>query len=311
MAGVVDVDLRRLRYFLVLADELHYGRAAEALHLAQPALSRSIATLERELGVTLFERSRSGTRLAPAGELLREEARALLGAADALQRRVRVADREGRSLQLGFMPGLILTPVLRRLEERHPGLRVEVTRTSWNDQVLALRDGRVDASFAHRPFDDDGLRVLELFTENRVVAVAADHPTAASGRVVLEDLAGDLLLQPRGAVPEWPGAAAIPKPPVLPTPGAEAERTPTVEEKLEMVAAGRGVVLLPESASRYYRRPDVRYVRVLDLPDTQVCLLVERRRRSPVLADLLEVAATTSALQYTGVPDADRVPVAP
>jgi DNA-binding transcriptional LysR family regulator len=107
-----DLDLRRLRYFLKLADELNYGQAAEMLHIAQPALSRSITALERELGVTLFERSRSGTRLAAAGESLRVEARELLRAAETLQRRVRVADREGRSVTVGFMPGLIVTPVV-------------------------------------------------------------------------------------------------------------------------------------------------------------------------------------------------------
>lgn len=100
-----DLDLRRLRYFLTLAEELNYGRAAEVLHLAQPALSRAITSLERELGVTLFVRSKSGTRLAPAGELLRDEARELLRAAETLQRRVQLADREGQSLRLGFMPG--------------------------------------------------------------------------------------------------------------------------------------------------------------------------------------------------------------
>ncbi|GLY29075.1 LysR family transcriptional regulator [Kineosporia sp. NBRC 101731] len=108
---MADLDLRRLRYFVTLAATLNYGQAAQTLHITQPALSRSISTLERELGVTLFERSRAGTKLTAAGELLRDEAQALLHSAQALQQRLRQADRE--SLTVGFMPGLILTPLVR------------------------------------------------------------------------------------------------------------------------------------------------------------------------------------------------------
>ncbi|GAA2474876.1 LysR family transcriptional regulator [Winogradskya humida] len=283
-----DLDLRRLRYFLVLAEELNYGRAADALRIAQPALSRSIAALERELGVTLFERSRSGTRLAAAGELLRDDARELLHAAETLQRRVRLADREGRSLRVGFMPGLIVTPVVRRLEERWPGLRVDVLRTSWTEQIQALRDGRFDASFARRPFDDEGLTVIDLYAEPRVAVLPVDHPRAGADEVLLADLTGDLLLQPPGFIPEWRGAA---EPPTT---------SPTVEEKLELIAAGRGIVILPASTTRYYHRPDVTYARVIDLADTTVCLAIETRRESPVLRDLVRIARTVPPSDFSG-----------
>lgn len=298
-----DLDLRRLRYFLVLAEELNYGRAAEVLHIAQPALSRSIAALERELGVTLFERSRSGTRLAVAGESLRTEARELLRAAETLRRRVRVADREGRSVTVGFMPGLIVTPVVRLLEQRYPGLRVEVTRTSWTEQITALHEGRFDACFARRPFDDAGLTVVDLFAEPRVAALPISHPSAGSRELVLADLAGDVLLQPPGTVPEWHGPTALPLAPGPDRPGAS-PYSPTVEEKLELVAAGRGIVILPISTTRYYSRPDVAYARVLDLSDTEVCLVVESRRRSAVLRELVEVARGLSSTALAGLADA-------
>ncbi|TQS45880.1 LysR family transcriptional regulator [Cryptosporangium phraense] len=287
---MADLDLRRLRYFLSLADELNYGRAAESLHLAQPALSRSIAALERELGVKLFERSRAGTRLAPAGELLREEARELLRAADALQRRVRVAEREGRSITLGFAPGVILTPIIRHLEQAFPGLLVNVLRTTWGDQITALRDGRVDATFATRPFDDEGLDVVELYSEARVVVLPDSHPGAGERELTLADLADDLLLQPAAAVPEWTGAVGYP--------GFDDAKgqpaTPTVEEKFEHVAAGRGVLLLTGSAARFYRRPGVTSARVADLPETRICLVVEPQRRSAVLRELERVAPSLS-----------------
>jgi DNA-binding transcriptional LysR family regulator len=302
-----DLDLRRLRYFLILAKELNYGRAADALHIAQPALSRSIAALERELGVTLFERSRSGTRLAAAGELLRDDARALLQAAETLQRRVRLADREGRSVRIGFMPGLIVTPVVRRLQERWPGLRVDVVRTSWTEQIDALRDGRFDASFARRPFDVDGLTVVDLYAEPRVAVLPVDHPQAGSNEILLADLVGDLLLQPAGFVPEWRGATASPVSPEddQASDGEDsAAHSPTVEEKLELVASGRGIVILPASTTRYYNRPDVTYARVIDLVDTEVCLVIETRRHSEVLAEMLKIARTVPPSEYSGLTDA-------
>ncbi|WP_305788910.1 LysR family transcriptional regulator [Symbioplanes lichenis] len=271
---MADLDLRRLRYFVTLAGTLNYGRAAEALHLAQPALSRAITALERELGVTLFDRSRSGTRLTAAGERLLREAPGLLRAAETLQRRV----REGQTLTIGFLPGSILTPVVRHLERRFPGLRVDMLRTSWTDQLTGLRDGRFDACLAQRPFDDDGLTVVDLYAEPRAVALPVGHPYAGKGEVSLADLAGDALAQPAAAVPGWPGPVTLP---------ASCAVTPTVEEKFEQVAAGRGVVVIAESATRYYRRPDVTFARVRDLPPAQVCLVTDARRRSPVLRELM------------------------
>ncbi|MFD4669661.1 LysR family transcriptional regulator [Lentzea sp. NPDC058450] len=282
---MADLDLRRLRYFLVLADELNYGRAAELLHMAQPALSRSIATLERELGVELFQRSRTGTRLAPAGELLRDEARHLLRSAEVLQRRIRVAERERRNITIGFMPGLILTPAVRALETRFPGLRVDVVRSSWTDQIIGVREGRFDASFAQRPFDDEGMTVVELHAEHRAIVLPSEDHRAGRGELRLADLAGDLLLQPVEAVPGWPGRVVLPAPP----PDGTAAMSPTVEEKLESVAAGRGVVVVPESTARYYRRPDLAFVHVADLPPAAVCLVFESSRNSVVLRALAEV----------------------
>jgi len=122
-----DLDLRRLRYFLAVADELNCGRAADRLHIAQPVLSRQISVLERELGVVLFARSKRGTELTEAGLLLREDACAILQSA-ALQRRARVAGRTGQHFTVGFMPGIIVTPAVRLLEEEFPGLRVDVVR---------------------------------------------------------------------------------------------------------------------------------------------------------------------------------------
>jgi DNA-binding transcriptional LysR family regulator len=276
-----DLDLRRLRYFLALAGTLNYGRAAEELHIAQPALSRSVAALERELGVKLFDRSKAGTRLTRVGELLKEEADRLLHEAESLQRRIRLADREGRGVTIGFMPGLTLTPLVRHLEREFPGLCVDVVRTSWGEQIAGLRDGRFDACLASRPFEEEGLTVVDLFTEYRAVAMPGDHRLAGKAEVTLQDLAEDRLLQPVEAVPGWSGLVSSFGP---------FDEPPTVEEKFEHVAAGRGVLIISESATRYYRRPDLTFARVNDLAETQVCLAIETRRDSAVLRELLAAA---------------------
>jgi DNA-binding transcriptional LysR family regulator len=283
-----------------LADTLNYGRAADTLHIAQPALSRSIVALERELGVRLFDRSRAGTSLTKTGELLREQARELLDAAVTVQRRIRVADREGSSVTIGFLPGSILTPVVRHLEGHFPGLRVDMVRTSWTEQIAGLRDGRFDASLTQRPFDDDGLTVVDLYAEPRAVALPIDHPYAGKSEVTLADLASEVLVQPAEAVPGWLGVVDLPK-----IDGDAPVVSPTIEEKFEHVAAGRGVVVLAESATRYYRRPDLVFPRVADVPDARICLVVESRRRSAVLRELMAAGPAILRSAHTDTASAD------
>jgi DNA-binding transcriptional LysR family regulator len=286
-----DLDLRKLRYFLAVADELNYGRAAERLHIAQPVLSRQITALERELGVALFARSKRGTQLTEAGLLLREDARALMRTAEALQRRARVAGREGQHFTVGFMPGVIVTPAVRLLEEQFPGLRVDVVRTSWDDQVEMVHDGRVDVSFVRLPVPRRGLTVIPLFCEPRVVALPRSHFLADRKVVMVADLAPLDLLQDPDAVPEWRDLVAGSRPTGLSLDRAGLPTPHTVEEKLEHVAAERGVVVLPESTAMFYTRPDVVYRYVADLPPGEVALAFEARRSSPQLEALTHSVA--------------------
>src|SRR5262245_20034696 len=139
--GTADVDLRKLRYFVVTADTLNFGRAAGILHITQPVLTRQIRALEAELGVTVFDRSSRGTALTEAGAALLPEARALLRSAQALHRRARRSARAGTKVVVGFMPGVVPSPLVRVLRERYPDLEVDVIRTSWDDQVEVIHDG--------------------------------------------------------------------------------------------------------------------------------------------------------------------------
>jgi DNA-binding transcriptional LysR family regulator len=284
---MADVDLRKLRYFVAVAEQLHFGRAAEALHIAQPVLSRQIRALEDELKAQLFVRDKRATELTPAGRQLLADAGPLLASADALRRRVARAARGPRSFTIGFMPGLIVTEAVRALAGRHPQLTVNVLRTNWDDQTAVLHDGRADVSYIRLPVDQSGLHVQPLLAEPRVAVFPAGHRLAGKDMITIADLADEHLLQDPAAVPEWRDIATEMR-------TRRRYSTPvfhTVEEKLEHVAAGHGIVLLPLSTAVFYTRPDIAHSHVSDVPPNQVCLAWDATRRSQLIHDFAALAA--------------------
>ncbi|MCP2342767.1 LysR family transcriptional regulator [Actinomadura rupiterrae] len=286
-----DVDLRKLRYFVAVAERLHFGRAAESLHIAQPVLSRQIRALEDDLKVRLFDRDRRSTALTPAGRQLLADAPSLLSNAEALRRRVRRAARGPRTFTVGFMPGLIVTAAVRAFGDRHPELTVDLVRTSWDDQSDVVRDGRVDVSYIRPPVDQGGLTIRPLYTEPRVAVVPGDHRLAGKESIALAELASEHLIQDPDAVPEWRDIAVEMR---------DRTRPPTpvyrsVEEKLEHVAAGRGLIVLPLSVAAFYTRPDIAYLAVEDLAPSQVSLAWDAARRTPLLAEFAEIALSVAS----------------
>ncbi|HEY3689032.1 MAG TPA: LysR substrate-binding domain-containing protein [Pseudonocardiaceae bacterium] len=283
----MDVDLRKLRYFVAVAEHLHFGRAAEALHIAQPVLSRQIKVLEDDLKAPLFVRDKRATELTPAGAQLLAEARPLLANAAALRRRVTRVARGPATFVVGFMPGLIVTAPIRALVSRHPELTVEVIRTTWADQTDVIHDGRADVSFVRLPIDQQGLTIQQLHTEARVAALPADHRLAGKGTISIADLADEHLLQDPNAVPEWRDIA---------TELRTRTRRPapffhSVEEKLEHVAAGHGVCVLPLSVAMFYSRVDITHVAITDIAPNQICLAWDSTRRSRVIHEFAAIAA--------------------
>ncbi|MGW5472771.1 LysR family transcriptional regulator [Streptomyces chartreusis] len=293
----MDLDLRKLRYFVAVAEELHFGRAAERLHIAQPVLSRQIRSLEDELGAEVFYRGRRGTLLTPAGKQLLEDAVPLLASAQALVRRVKSSAQGTQSLTIGFMPGITVTPAMIAFTALHPDVDVRLLRTTWEDQVAVLLDGRADVGIVRLPIDRQGLQVHPLFQEPRVVMVPVGHRLADRRSVAVKDLAAEHLLQDPNAVPEWRDVA-------LELQSGERPDVPVihqVEEKLELVAAGAGICVLPLSTANFYTRPDVIPLPVDDLGPNEVALAWVAARRSPLIRDFAETAADTLAQAHYGI----------
>ena len=282
----MDLDLRKLRYFVAVAEELHFGRAADRLHIAQPVLSRQIRALEHEVRAQLFARTKRATELTPAGRQLLDDARPLLSAADATRRRVAQAARGSKTFTIGFMPGLTVTEAVRVFSAGHPDIDVELIRTTWNDQVDVLHDGRVDVSIVRLPIDTAGLTVRPLFEEPRVAMLPSDHRLAGKPVIDITDLADEHLLQDPDAVPEWRDIAVeLRTRTAKPIPVVR-----SVEEKLEHVATGRGISVLPLSVATFYHRSDVVAVPVEDLALNTVSLAWVSSRRSPLIQDFAAIA---------------------
>jgi DNA-binding transcriptional LysR family regulator len=282
----VDLDLRKLRYFVAVAERLHFSRAAEDLLIAQPALSRQIRALEKELGTELFVRDSRRVALTPAGRQLLDDARPLLASADAARRRVaRVAEGAGR-LVVGFRTGIRVTDAVRAFGADHPAVTVEVRRVEWDDQAEAVLDGRVDLAYVRLPVLEPGLRLTPLYGEPRMAALPAGHPLAAREQLTAAEFGAQTEILHLCGNTEAAGPGQV-------------SAVRTVEEKLEYVAAGRGVTCLPRSAALLHRRPDVVYRPVADLPPDQVALARPAGRRS-ALADAFTAAARRTAPPAAG-----------
>jgi DNA-binding transcriptional LysR family regulator len=270
-----------------VAEELHFGRAAARLHIAQPVLSRQIRALEDELRVELLLRDRRGTALTAAGEKLLEEAGPLLTSAEALHRRVTAAARGEPTFTVGFMPGITVTSAVQVLRSRHEELDVRLLRTDWNNQVTVLHEARADVSIVRLPIDNAGLETRPLFDEPRLAAVSARHRLANKESIRIADLAEDHLLQEPDAVPEWREIAIELR---------TGQRRPvpainSVEEKLELVAGQVGIAVIPASTARFYTRPDVVCIAVEDLAPNRVALGWLAGRDIALIREFAEICA--------------------
>ncbi|GAA3186594.1 LysR substrate-binding domain-containing protein [Dactylosporangium siamense] len=287
------MELRRLRYFAVLAEELHFTRAAARLRIAQPALSQQVKALEREVGARLVERGRGGCVLTPVGTVVAAEAAALLAQAAGAEQRIAAAVRgQGGRLRLAYTRsarGGVVDDLVERFRAAHPLVEV-VPETGWTaPNVAGLLAGRYDAAFVRPPVDDEGIRWRLVGTEELLLALPTGHPLAARRRVPRELLRGEpAVMWPRDNGPGmydrivaqiWPGGGF-----------ALARHEPDDEQLLRAVAAGGVLAAVPEGRARALRMPGVLLRRFTGVPPTvDIGLAWAPRHLNPVVRSLLDV----------------------
>ena len=257
--GMIDrIELRHLRYFIAVAEELHFGRAARKLGIAQPPLSLQIQRLEAELGTSLFDRTSRRVQLTPAGRTLLEEGRrALAGVRDAVDAAQRASRGETGSLTVAFAASVMflsLPRVIRQFRESFPGVRLELRELGTGPQMIALRNGDLDLGFLREPPPDDELETETIMTERLLIAVSKRHPLARRRRVQLTDVANDdFVLFPRDLAPGLYGHVLR----VCAEAGVHPRIVQTSREMyttVSLVEAGMGVTIIPESVRQMGRR---------------------------------------------------------
>ncbi|MFE0360821.1 LysR family transcriptional regulator [Streptomyces griseoaurantiacus] len=293
--GASEPSVHQLRLLLVLAEELHFGRAAARVYVTQPAFSQQIRFLERRLGVALVERGGRAVRLTAAGLDLVEEARAVV---DAMARLRRTADRHAGAargrLRIGSLGAEAGMPyaqaVLSRLRGGHPDLEIEVRNLTFTDMFSTLLAGEVDAAFLRGPLPP-GIQSLRLATEPRVVCLSADDPLAGRDTLTLAQLGDRAVVDMPPEVPRawWDHLTVNPRPD-----GTPVRFGPVVRDTEAMVLAvtqGRAITFLPAAARRLYPRAGITYVDCPELGEsTGELAWLPGKRDDPAVTALREAA---------------------
>ncbi|MGI5373504.1 LysR family transcriptional regulator [Streptomyces sp. CA-251387] len=285
-----DLDLRLVRYFTVVAEHGHFGRAAETLRVAQPSLSRQIRRLEQELGARLLDRTPRGTRLTEAGEVFLPRARALLRSAAEATARTRAAARPSR-FTVGYTTTLIVTPAVRALRRRRPDAEVHAVHLPWDETHAALLDHRVDAVVTRLPLVTDGLEVTVLHDEPRVLMVPLDHRLAGKESVTLDDIADEPMPRVRDN-PVWNAYWRIdPRPDGRPAP--DGPLVDAMEDKYELIADGQAVAIVPATPRVHTLRPDLTTIPLEGVDPSRVVLATRAGDRGRLVADFRKCARDT------------------
>lgn len=266
-----DLEVRELRYFVAVAEELNFSRAAERLGMTQPPLSRAIRTLERRLGAQLLERNTREVRLTPAGHTLLEQGVVALGVMSAAVRRTRRAAATTPGLVVTAKPGPT-TGLLKRIVAAYRALAgappVEVLVSGYRQQADLVRTGRADVALLSPPYERRGLEAEALISEPRVAALPAGHELARRTALRCADIQGL-------PIPRWPGSSPAEyrywsgqdHGPANGSDGPEPVPGPVVSDSaqlLEVISLGQAVALIPWSVAESNKRADVVYRTVSD-----------------------------------------------
>ena len=279
-----------MQYFVAVAEELHFGRAAERLHIAQPSLSHQIRRLEQQLGVALLERSSRRVELTPAGRTLLTEGRRLLTQSQRAVAITRAAGSDG--LVVGFYGSAaseLLPRLLRLFGERHPAVKVSL-RDLFLGRIDDILAGNVDLAFTRLLPGQGEVEVEVLAREPRLVALPTNHSLADRTSLSFAELRQETFITNPAIERASPPSRWLAEQTRHGLPGRVATEAASIEEILTLVASGRGVSLVPASVARHYPRADVEYVEVSDADPAVVSLAWPRAPLRPVVQAFVDTA---------------------
>ena len=331
----MDIDLMTLRYFATVAELLHFGRAATALNIARPVLSRAVTDLEAELGTQLFVRPSEHTELTEAGRALLARALVVLAehdaAAEAADAAADVARAElthrrverdaargagggaghiehagegARTFAVAIMPGVTISKWTTVWAQRRPDVELRILRADASTQLSLLHEGTADVSFVRLPVDRTGLSSIPLYEEVPVVVLPKDHELTLLESVSISDLIEEHLLQDPDSVPEWRDAALAGRTgPRRPLPAMD-----STAEAIALVAAGLGIVIVPQSVARLNHRKDVTYRPVVDVAPHGVALAWLAESGSADVEEFIGIVRGRSARSSRSAPPGQAAP---
>jgi DNA-binding transcriptional LysR family regulator len=286
------MELRHLRYFVAVAEQLHFRHAAEIVHVAQPALSQQIRQLEEEIGVTLFERSHHKVRLTPAGMAFYENAQRVLRQADqAVVKARKVEAGDAGTIRIGFVSTAairVLPVAMKRLQSQVPKAEIVLNELAAGEQIDGLYREQLDIGFVHARLSQDVLRTMVVARERLIAAVSASCKLARCRRVDLKDLASYTAIMPAGhSASGFYEQVRM----AYQLAGVRPERvhnTRLLQTGLLLVAAGVGVSLVPESFQSIHVK-GVEYKRLkVQPPLVELVAAWRQDNSSPLLKRFIE-----------------------
>lgn len=289
------IDLRLLRYFVAVADDGNFNRAADRLHIAQPPLSRAIQQLEAHIGAQLLDRSSRPLRLTDVGKLLYTQAVQVLSRMEDVEAMMKaVTTSQRRRLVIGFVASTIyarLPELIREFRKAAENIELVMVESTTLEQIAALKDGRIDIGFGRIRFEDPGVRRVILRNEKLVAAFPADHPLAASpDPVSLRDLENEpQIIYPRAPRPSYADQviSLFRDHAIEPRIVHEARELQTA---IGLVAAEEGMAIVPESVRRA-RSHDVAFRELLEPATSPIILSHRPGDRSPEIALMASIIA--------------------
>jgi DNA-binding transcriptional LysR family regulator len=300
------VDIRHLRGFVVLAEELHFSRAAQRLFMTQSALTQTLHQLEQALNVKLFDRSTRSVLLSPAGASLLPYARDALAQTEKMEAEaLRISRSDSGRLTVGCQLGTgleIVPKVVRMFEENHPDYAITLKEYDFGHPSSGLDVGETDVAFLRPPVGLQDVNLMTLYQEARIACISKDHPLASRESVSIPEILNEpIIAAPNDGV--WRDYWLLSE--YRTVPANVVLESSTFDSELQAVAAGRGIIVTCEASRAFYSRPGVKYVDIEGLSPCDVALAWPNTLIHPAIGAF--VATVKTVLQINQVKSGDVV----